>query len=121
MWKSFQKNEKGLTLIELLGVLVIVGIIAAIAVPAISGTISKSKEKADAASISMIEEAALRYVIDTDASTTTTVDIDTLVKQGYLNSTPVLKTKTIKSVTAAKDGVNWKITENSDSASNPPE
>lgn len=40
------KNEKGLTLIELLAVIVILGIIAAIAVPAIGNIINDSRDKA---------------------------------------------------------------------------
>jgi type IV pilus assembly protein PilA len=43
MLKRFLKNEKGLTLIELLAVIVILGIVAAIAVPSIMGIIQKSK------------------------------------------------------------------------------
>ena len=52
--KHILKNEKGLTLIELLAVIVILGIVAAIAVPAIGNIIDNSKDKAilaDAASI----------------------------------------------------------------------
>ena len=40
------KNEKGLTLIELLAVIVILAIIAAIAIPAIGNIINNSKDKA---------------------------------------------------------------------------
>ncbi|MFF5993508.1 type II secretion system protein [Lysinibacillus sp. KU-BSD001] len=40
------KNEKGLTLVELLAVIVILGIIAAIAVPAIGNIIQNSRERA---------------------------------------------------------------------------
>ncbi|MEC1742086.1 type IV pilin protein [Schinkia azotoformans] len=46
MLKRFLKNEKGLTLIELLAVVVILGVIAAIAVPAIGKIIEDSKNKA---------------------------------------------------------------------------
>jgi len=40
------KNEKGLTLIELLAVIVILAIIAAIAIPAIGNIINNSRDKA---------------------------------------------------------------------------
>lgn len=40
------KNEKGMTLIELLAVLVILGIIAAIAIPMIGNVINDSRDKA---------------------------------------------------------------------------
>ena len=86
MLAALKRNEKGLTLIELLAVLVIVAIIAAIAIPAIGGTITKSKENADIASVKMIEEATLRYLIDTNAGASTTdVPIADLVSKGYLN------------------------------------
>lgn len=86
MLMALKKNQKGLTLIELLAVLVIVGIIAAIAIPAIGGTITKSKDRADAASVKLIEEATLRYVIDTEQKVANSVTIKTLVDDGYLNS-----------------------------------
>ena len=48
------KNEKGLTLIELLAVIVILAIIAAIAVPAIGNIISNSRDSAKLAAASNI-------------------------------------------------------------------
>ncbi len=44
MLKRFIRNEKGLTLIELLAVIVILGIIAAIAIPSIGAIIDNSKK-----------------------------------------------------------------------------
>ena len=46
MNKKMLKNEKGLTLIELLAVIVILAIVAAIAIPAIGNVISNTREKA---------------------------------------------------------------------------
>ncbi|MFS0659747.1 prepilin-type N-terminal cleavage/methylation domain-containing protein [Niallia alba] len=60
------KNEKGLTLIELLAVIVILGIIAAIAIPSISGIIQKSKEDAVKADAITILNAAKNYVAGND-------------------------------------------------------
>lgn len=56
------KNEKGLTLIELLAVIVILGIIAAIAIPSIGSIIQKSKEDAVKADAITILNAAKNYV-----------------------------------------------------------
>lgn len=55
------KNQRGFTLIELLAVIVILGIIAAIAVPAIGNVISKSQDKAKVAEGLQIIDAAKLY------------------------------------------------------------
>ncbi|MEC1718152.1 type IV pilin protein [Schinkia azotoformans] len=62
MLKRFLKNEKGLTLVELLAVVVILGIIAGIAVPAIGGIISKTEKDAVHASAVQVLNAAKIYV-----------------------------------------------------------
>ncbi|MEK4442651.1 prepilin-type N-terminal cleavage/methylation domain-containing protein [Niallia sp. FSL K6-0077] len=56
------KNEKGLTLIELLAVIVILGIIAAIAIPSIGAIIQKSKEDAVKSDAITVLNAAKNYV-----------------------------------------------------------
>ncbi|KIQ94893.1 Tfp pilus assembly protein FimT [Anoxybacillus thermarum] len=58
MLKKFIRNEKGLTLIELLAVIVILGIIAAIAVPSIGGLIDNSKKDAHVANAQQMINAA---------------------------------------------------------------
>ncbi|MBP0725405.1 prepilin-type N-terminal cleavage/methylation domain-containing protein [Bacillus sp. RG28] len=62
MLKRFLKNEKGLTLIELLAVIVILGIVAAIAIPAVGNIIHKSKVDAVKADAVQILSSAKTYV-----------------------------------------------------------
>jgi type IV pilus assembly protein PilA len=104
---KFSKNQKGLTLVELLAVIVILGVIAAIAVPAIGSTITNSKTKADVQTELLIRAAAERYANDNNplgnANGTpvsgATVTLTTLAA-GYLQSIPIKATtnKTYKDV-----------------------
>ncbi|MCP8968500.1 type IV pilin protein [Ectobacillus ponti] len=62
--RKLLRNEKGLTLIELLAVIVILGIVAAIAIPAIANVIQKSNVNAVKADAMQILNAAKTYVAD---------------------------------------------------------
>ena len=79
MKKYLQKklnNEKGMTLIELLAVIVIIAIISAIAIPAIAGIIENSRVgaiKSDA--INVINSAKI-YQADTNDTTVTLVQLE---------------------------------------------
>ncbi|MEL3974393.1 type II secretion system protein [Rossellomorea oryzaecorticis] len=69
MLKKFLKNDKGLTLVELLAVIVILGIIAAIAVPSIGGIINKSKDDAKVAeAVQIINAAKLAHASDSNVN-----------------------------------------------------
>lgn len=76
------KNKKGVTLVELLAVIIILGIIAAIAIPTIGNLIENQKQNAAEAEWANVLEAARLYkVAEPDA---TTVDLATLVSEGYI-------------------------------------
>lgn len=78
------KDQKGLTLIELLAVIVILAIIAAIAIPAIGNIIENSRLSAVKADATNTISAANIYF--TDTPTAETVDAKTLIENGYLDS-----------------------------------
>ena len=82
MNKKLVKNEKGLTLVELLAVIVILAIVAAIAVPAIGNVIENSRYKAAKADAITVLNAANIYF--TEKSKETKVNVAKLKKQGYL-------------------------------------
>lgn len=84
-------NQKGLTLIELLAVIVILAIVAAIAIPAIGNIIENSRIKAAKADAVLVLNAAQLYVTDgnTIADDETSATLQT---NGYLEGTNNIET-----------------------------
>lgn len=82
MIKKMIKGEKGFTLVELLAVIVILGIIVAIAIPAIGNVINKAEGDATEAEITLIVDAARLYDVQ---GGTFPVDADGLIAAGFLD------------------------------------
>ena len=88
------QNQKGFTLVELLAVIVILGVIAAIAVPAIGNVIDHSKTDALAQTEKLIIDAADTYLLQAklQANGTTTIPnpltVNDLFTAGFLKSVP---------------------------------
>ncbi|MFC4711869.1 prepilin-type N-terminal cleavage/methylation domain-containing protein [Planococcus dechangensis] len=90
------KDQKGMTLIELLAVIVIIAIIAAIAIPAIGNIIENSRYSAVKSDATNVISAANIYF--TDNSAETSVDTETLISEGFLDSPGKLSSAKDKTV-----------------------
>ncbi|MBI9008396.1 MAG: prepilin-type N-terminal cleavage/methylation domain-containing protein [Tenericutes bacterium] len=102
MFKTL-RNEKGLTLIELIAVLVILGIIAAIAIPTIGNTISTQRERAADAEWSAIMSAARLY--SAQNSTVTEFSMDDLFAANNISENVVLSEDAAGAVIASSEDI----------------
>src|SRR5574344_1257996 len=68
------KNKRGFTLVELLGLIVILAVIAAITIPTVTGIIKKNKEKAYNATVATIIDASKKWSSDNSSMVSDTED-----------------------------------------------
>lgn len=100
--KRLRKDQRGLTLIELLVVIVILGIIAAIAVPMIMGNQDNAHKNTNAQNEQILQDAINRYYIDKSQFPTnaTTLNDQLITATGTPATGPYVKAiPTIKAFT----------------------
>ena len=95
------RNDKGFTLIELMVVVLILGILMAIAIPVFTSASARAEQRACEASMTTVERAWEQYVADQEGSVTTPADwaglMDVLIADAagestYVKTEPVCKT-----------------------------
>jgi prepilin-type N-terminal cleavage/methylation domain-containing protein len=87
--KKIMKKRKGFTLIEIIGVIIILGLILAITVPNISGVINNSYMKAYEVDLYSIKKAALDYILSENINTTpgvqTRIELSDMINVGLIS------------------------------------
>lgn len=108
------KNERGLTLVELLAVIVILAIIAVIAFVFIGGVIDNSKKDAHIANAQQVISAAkLHEATGGDFSDAESVTVENLIDMDYLDTVIEPWTKDdpyAKDATITKSGDKFQLT-----------
>ena len=89
-------NRKGFTLVELLAVFVVLGIIAAITIPAIGGIIHSSKENVYTKQIETLKNTAKTYMASNSKDLPKTTDEAKCISLEQLKKEGILKKENIR-------------------------
>ena len=74
-----RRNQQGFTLIELLIVVAIIGLLVAIAIPALQYALDRSKQRVTLADLRQVAGAIMQYNLDTSIYPNNTVTVQELV------------------------------------------
>ena len=104
--------KKGFTLVELLGVIVVLGILSAVSVPIVTSIINNKSDNIDKAQEKMIISAAKSYATSKGFNPPNCVNISTLKAEGYLDDINIKSARTETSlddysVAITKSGDNF--------------
>lgn len=102
-------NQKGFTLVELIIVMAILAILAAIAVPRFGASLDKAEKQAHNANVMMLEKAAELYVLNGE-EIPAGGDITQSLKSGYIVEVPAVPHDSTKEYTVVVEEVPGDIT-----------
>ena len=101
--KQIMKDEEGLTLVELLAVVVIMAIIAGIAAVSISKVIQRSREDAQVVNVQQMMASANLYDIQEEEGLTQNTTLLDLKEKGVIKSYEFVKGEKDKKEATAKN------------------
>jgi len=99
--RSKMQNQKGFTLVELMVVVVIIGILVAIAVPVYNNATLKANKSAIEANLRTIDGAIMQYMATTDTIPADTTELQTGLTGNYLQAWPTKPTGCTYSIIGA--------------------
>lgn len=113
--KKFHRGEKGLTLIELLIVVAVLGILAAIIVPNLIGFLTTGKLAAANAEAASVETAALAYYADHNGTfPTSSAQLDDYLSDNTVYGDPYTIEDVYGKITGASStdsAIEWSTTD----------